>query len=83
MTGNLRFPWLNPIFLKWENQLTLNSFSQNFEPMKVDSVKSVTLNSTLTFTSHIHELVVKAEWSASMIFRCFNSRYVPSLINAF
>ena len=84
--------WQLAIFMVESNILKLGKsietdfFISNVEPIvSVDSVKSlgITLNSTLNFTPHIHEIVVKTKRSASMIFRCFNSRYVPSLMSAF
>jgi hypothetical protein len=42
----------------------------------------ITLNCSLTFSSHINDIVSRAKRSASLIFRCFNF-HVPSLVNAF
>ena len=51
----------------------------------VDSVRSlgVTIDSSLNFNCHITELVAKAKRTSALICRCFNSRHVSSLENAF
>ena len=51
----------------------------------VDSVRSlgVTIDSSLNFNCHITELVAKAKRTSALICRCFNSRHVSSLVNAF
>ena len=66
--------------------IDVDFFLDDTEPLaSVDSVKSlgITLNCFLTFSSHINDIVSRAKRSASLIFRCFNSVHVPSLVNAF
>ena len=66
--------------------IDVDLFLDDTEPLaSVDAVKSlsITLNCSLTFSSHINYIVSRAKRSASLIFRCFNSRHVPSLVNAF
>ena len=66
--------------------IDVDFFLDDTEPLaSVDSVKSlgITLNCSLTFSSHINDIVSRAKRSASLIFRCFNSRHVPLSVNAF
>ena len=62
--------------------IDVDFFLGDTEPLaSVDSVKSlgITLNCSLTFSSHINDIVSRAKRSASLIFRCFSSRHEPPM----
>ena len=85
------FDWQLQISVIKSNIIVMGSgidvdfFLDDTEPLaSVDSVKSlgITLNCSLTFSSHINDIFFRAKRSGSLIFRCFNSSHVPSLVNA-
>ena len=73
--------------------LHLGSYNKTFNNYNIDTVQlpnacevkdlGVTVDSMLTFKSHINNIVTKAHQRASLIIRCFQSREPELLFKAF